>query len=46
MDKKKPKYNIEDFKDRMTSPVGFVRIDPKTRKPTKKKEKTKDKEKE
>ena len=25
--------NINDYKDRMTSPVGAVRIDPKTRKP-------------
>lgn len=31
----KPKRSINDFKDRMTSPVGFVRTDPKTRKPKK-----------
>ena len=29
----KPKNNIKDFKDRMTSPVGFVQTNPKTRKP-------------
>ena len=27
------KRNISEFKNRMTSPVGFVRTDPKTRKP-------------
>lgn len=32
---KKPKHTINDFKDRMTSPVGFTRTDPKTRKPKK-----------
>ena len=31
----KPKRTINDFKDRMTSPVGIVRTDPKTRKPKK-----------
>lgn len=29
--------NIDDYKDRMTSPVGMVRIDPKTKKPIKSK---------
>ena len=33
---KKPKNNIKDFKNRMTSPVGFVQTNAKTRKPTKK----------
>ena len=32
---KKPKNSIDDFKDRMTSPVKVTRIDPKTRKPLK-----------
>ena len=32
-DTKKPKHNINDFKNRMTSPVGFVATNPKTRKP-------------
>lgn len=31
------KTKIEDYKDRMTSPVGAVRIDPKTKKPIKQK---------
>lgn len=30
---KKPKNNVNDFRDRMTSPVGFVQTNPKTRKP-------------
>ena len=30
------KANIGDYKDRMTSPIGAVRIDPKTKKPIKK----------
>lgn len=32
-----PKTKIEDYKDRMSSPIGAVRIDPKTKKPIKKK---------
>lgn len=36
------KSNIDDYKDRMTAPVGAVQIDPKTKKPiTKKKSTTK-----
>ncbi len=38
--KKKP--TIDDYKDRMTCPIGAVRTDPETRKPiTKPKKKTK-----
>ena len=33
---RKPKNNINDFKNRMTAPVGFVATNPKTRKPKKK----------
>lgn len=29
------KATINDYKNRMTSPIGAVRIDPKTRKPIK-----------
>ena len=29
----KSKTTIDDYKDRMTSPIGAVRIDPKTRQP-------------
>lgn len=29
------KNNIDDYKNRMTSPIGAVRIDPKTGKPIK-----------
>lgn len=32
---KKPKNNINDFKDRMSSPIGIVITNPKTRKPKK-----------
>ena len=32
-----PKSSIDDYKDRMSSPIGIVRTDPKTRKPIKKK---------
>lgn len=35
----KAKSNIKDYKDRLSSPVGAVRIDPKTRKPITKKQK-------
>lgn len=37
------KSNINDFKNRMTSPVVGVRIDPKTGKPLKKSKNTKKK---
>lgn len=40
---KKPKNSIDDFKDRMTSPVKITRIDPKTRKPIKPSKKKKGK---
>lgn len=30
------KGNISEYRDRMSSPVGIVRTDPKTRKPIKK----------
>lgn len=29
----KPKHSINDFKNRLTSPVGIVLTNPKTRKP-------------
>ncbi len=32
----KQKNRIDDYKDRMSSPIGAVRIDPKTKKPIKK----------
>ena len=31
------KANINDYKDRMSSPIGAVRLDPKTMKPAKSK---------
>ena len=37
------KTNINEYKNRMDSPVGAVRIDPKTRKPIKDKKSTKKK---
>ena len=38
---KKAKHSINDFKDRMTSPLRLVMTDPKTRKPKNTKKKVK-----
>lgn len=38
---KKAKNSINDFKDRMTSPIGIVLTNPKTRKPKNTKRKAK-----
>lgn len=39
----KKKGTINDYKDRLSSPIGAVRIDPKTRKPIPTKQKKKSK---
>lgn len=41
MTTKKPKTNIKDYRDRMTSPIAIVVTNPKTRKPKETKKKGK-----